>query len=165
MGEGQPSPTITHQRKEPDMPTATEYGRLSRAEISNHLRAVIIPDGTPVLVYRNLHDKVFSVCVQNAAGSWPVVHHTLQFAVVDAKFNVQPAGRERIRKGLSKTVHAFVQGIWSDDFPQTEWVYCRYQPKVTDWWTNTATGDLVFESAWVRGETDGEGAQRLFVPA
>jgi len=152
-------------REEFNMTTNYEYTyeRMSRAEVSNYLQSVQIEVGTPVLIYRNLHDKVFSVCVRSD-GAWKVAHHTLDFVISDAKFTVQKGGQQRVRDGKGKNVHAFVQGIWQEDIPSgRSWEHVRYNPVDTDWWTNQTNNQRVVNASWVCGRTDGWGEQRVFV--
>jgi len=59
----------------------------------------------PIEVYRNLHKKCWSV---RQAGK--VVAHSPYILLRDAKFVVQPAGREKVLREQKKNVHAFVKG-------------------------------------------------------
>ena len=65
----------------------------------------------PIEVYRNLHKKK-----QGRIGCWSVrqagkvVAHTPYILLRDAKFVVQPAGREKVLREQRKNVHAFVKG-------------------------------------------------------
>ena len=65
-----------------------------------------------VEVYRNLHNDKLSVRYKGK-----VVGHVDSIWLRDAKFAVQPAGRDRVRREKKKNVHAFVRGkyINSDD--------------------------------------------------
>lgn len=59
-----------------------------------------------VWMYRNLHQKVWSVKL----GSQGRVVHFPRFLMVQVEFRIQPAGRERARREKRKNVHAFAVG-------------------------------------------------------
>lgn len=56
-------------------------------------------------VHRNLHTGGYSVKQKGV-----VVAHVDEFALVNCKFIVSTAGRERVREQKQKNVHAFVEG-------------------------------------------------------
>lgn len=58
-----------------------------------------------VEVYFNLHKKVWSVRENGR-----VKHHANAIILKNAKFVVQPAGREKVLREQKKNVHAFVRG-------------------------------------------------------
>jgi hypothetical protein len=63
-----------------------------------------------VFVYRNLHKKCYSV------KDWKtkrVIAHVDTILLVDAKFKVSKAGRERVVREKRKNVHAGVLGYWN----------------------------------------------------
>jgi len=78
--------------------------------------------GDRVEVYRNLHNKTFSVRLLRAADKWDtkrwrdvgkVVKHLDNWMSVylqDVTFAVQPAGQAKVRREGKKNVHAFVRG-------------------------------------------------------
>lgn len=141
----------------------------TRPERSARLRreAKKIAPGTRVKVYRNLHDDVFSIKAQ-VGRSWIVVGHAYEVNLTDVTFFVDEADRDKVRVTRSKNVHAWTDGKWAVETPDTEWVYVRYNPYETDWWTHTGTGDLMRSSAIVRGVTEANGAkgqQKMYVPA
>ena len=65
----------------------------------------VIDVSKPVEVYRNLHKKCWSI---RQGGKVKV--HTSYLCLKDAKFVVQPAGREKVLREKKKNVHAFVKG-------------------------------------------------------
>lgn len=69
----------------------------------------LLPYGTPVRIYFNLHKKLFSVQVK-VGGRWKVVDHADTIVMRDARFRVSQAGRKRVLAEKRKNVHAFVEG-------------------------------------------------------
>lgn len=63
-------------------------------------------------VYRNLHTGTWSV---RDLSTGLVVDHPDSIVIEDAKFVVQPAGRERVLREQRKNVHAFVRGVVSTE--------------------------------------------------
>tara|TARA_R110002153_G_scaffold214328_2_gene366913 strand:+ start:3571 stop:3939 length:369 start_codon:yes stop_codon:yes gene_type:complete len=61
-----------------------------------------------VEVYFNLHKKLFSV---RDCKTGRVVKHTNDVTILEAKFVVRKAGRERVLRERKKNVHAFVRGM------------------------------------------------------
>jgi hypothetical protein len=86
------------------------------------LRNGYLQHGDKVEIYRNLHNDTFSVRLLGAADKWDtkrwrevgkVVKHLENWMTLylqDARFAVQPAGREKVRREGKKNVHAFVRG-------------------------------------------------------
>jgi hypothetical protein len=60
-----------------------------------------------VEVYFNLHKKLFSV---RDCKTGRVIKHTNDITILDPKFVVRKAGRERVLRERKKNVHAFVRG-------------------------------------------------------
>lgn len=60
-----------------------------------------------VEVYFNLHKKLFSV---RDCKTGRVIKHTNDVTILDPKFVVRKAGRERVLRERKKNVHAFVRG-------------------------------------------------------
>lgn len=69
----------------------------------------LLPYGTPVRIYFNLHKKLFSVQTK-VDGRWKVVSHSSTIALRDVRFKVSQAGRKRVLAEQRKNVHAFVEG-------------------------------------------------------
>ena len=64
-----------------------------------------------VFIYRNLHKSCYSV------KDWKtkrVVAHVKSITLIDAKFKVSKAGRERVLREKRKNVHAGVLGYWDE---------------------------------------------------
>jgi len=59
-------------------------------------------------VFRNLHQEGVTYSVRNTEGI--TIFHTSGVLVKNAKFVVQPAGRDKVRSTKRKTVHAGVRG-------------------------------------------------------
>ena len=82
------------------------------------------PEGR-VQVYYNLHKKCLSVRYKGI-----VIAHTREIILTDAKFHVQPAGREKVLREKKKNVHAYVSGKLKESF-QDIWTakqYVSYNP-------------------------------------
>jgi len=58
-------------------------------------------------VYKNLHKNTWSIRDRQTG---KVVEHSDVVHLVDAKFVVQPAGRQRVLRTRQKNIHAFVRG-------------------------------------------------------
>lgn len=71
-----------------------------------------------VEVYWNLHKHLFSVRALEGEHKGRVIGHTYGLTLVEAKFAVQPAGRERTRREKRKNVHAFVRGHVAVPLPE-----------------------------------------------
>ena len=76
-----------------------------------------------VEVYWNLHKNKYSVRHKGK-----VIAHETRLYIQDAKFVVQPAGRERVRKEKRKNVHAFIRGTWVKSIPKIDTVPVTYNP-------------------------------------
>lgn len=118
-----------------------------------------------VFVFRNLHHKGVVWSVQNAGKT---ISHNEHILVKDARFVVQPAGRDRVRATKKKTVHAGIRGeVVTDPFEaatllnqidRTKTAY--YNPYTTDHFVG-ANGEKL-ESAGVVLLTSLEGKPRVF---
>lgn len=84
---------------------------LSREENPARERVEGSPDliGQKVTVYRNLHLDTFSVRLGTK-----VVLHSDWVKLRNAKFVVQPGGRDTVRRTKAKLVHAYISGILED---------------------------------------------------
>jgi len=120
---------------------------------SNYLKMLsLVSPLTPVEVYRNLTKKCWSVRQKGK-----VRFHTDYVVLVKAKFVVQPAGREKVRRERSKTVHAFVKGTlvhprssdadWKEDEPV--WPKVSYNPYKNDTFVRLDTGEAVLTADYV----------------
>jgi len=90
-------------------------------------------------VYKNLHKDTWSVRDRKTGR---VVAHQDEVHVLDAKFVVQPSGRERVLQEGRKNVHAFVRGTLATyqevlDDPRTFYLVTpyliRYNPYQEDY--------------------------------
>ena len=72
------------------------------------------PEGR-VQVYYNLHKKCLSIRYKGK-----VIEHAREVTLTDAKFHVQPAGRERVLREKRKNVHAYVSGKLKESFWHTQ---------------------------------------------
>jgi L-fucose mutarotase/ribose pyranase (RbsD/FucU family) len=66
--------------------------------------------GNRVRVYRNLHNKLFSVQAK-LNKTWKVIGHVENITLADATFKVSEAGRQRVINQKRKNVHAYVEGV------------------------------------------------------
>lgn len=73
----------------------------------------MIPAGTPVDVYWNLHRKCFSVRARTGPQAGKVIAHTDTVTITDAQFVVSKAGRLRVLREQRKNVHATIRGLWA----------------------------------------------------
>ena len=89
-------------------------------------------------VYKNLHKNTWSIRDRKTGR---VVSHQDEVNVLDAKFVVQPAGRQRVLQEGRKNVHAFVRGTLATyqevlDDPRTFYLVThhliRYNPYQAD---------------------------------
>ena len=73
-------------------------------------------------VYRNLHQKCFSIRSREKDTYGKVIAHAETVAVRNAQFVVQPAGRDKVIKTGVKNVHAFVRGdLVTNMSPENAW--------------------------------------------
>ena len=63
-----------------------------------------------VRVYRNLHNRLWSVVALSGENKGRVIAHMSTVSLVDARFVVRPAGRLKVIQERRKNVHAFVVG-------------------------------------------------------
>ena len=62
----------------------------------------------PIEIYRNLHKKCFSIRKNGKVVDY--LRDDQELHLMDVKFRVQPAGREKVRREKKKNVHAYVKG-------------------------------------------------------
>lgn len=67
--------------------------------------------GLKVQVYRNLHRNCYSVRYKGK-----VIAHVKEITLLQANFRVSQAGRARVLKERRKNVHAYVEGVVTDNF-------------------------------------------------
>lgn len=67
-----------------------------------------------VFAYFNLHKRCFSIKALEGADKGRVIAHRSEALLIDAKFKVSQAGRQRVLKEQCKNVHAGVVGEWID---------------------------------------------------
>lgn len=70
-----------------------------------------VSTGDKVRIYRNLNNKKWSVRAMNGEFKNKVVAHLDTVTLVDAKFIVSEASRQRVCTEKRKNVHAYAQGI------------------------------------------------------
>ena len=76
--------------------------------------------GQRVKVYRNLHKKGVVYSVMDAQ-SGLVLGHSEAMVLSAVAFEVNAAGRERVRRTGKKQVHAFVTGYWCGPYYAGDW--------------------------------------------
>lgn len=105
-----------------------------------------------VEVYRNLHTGTFSVRDLQGPLKGKVTSHPTLVILDVAKFVVQPAGRDKVRREGRKNVHAFVRGNLLgkatnhtpyDVNRNQEFRQATYNPYVYDTFVDWETGDPV----------------------
>jgi hypothetical protein len=78
-----------------------------------------------VFVYWNLHKKCWSVKDMKTG---LVIKHTSEMVLVDCKFKVSEAGRQRVIREKRKNVHAGVVGFLTDLLPVRIGLPVYYNP-------------------------------------
>lgn len=101
--------------------------------------------GTPVKVYRNLHNQTFSI-VDVATGL--VVAHSEVVNLKDAKFVVSEAGRQRVLREKQKNVHAYVVGTFVSTHRESRRHEATYNPYKYETFV-TSTQEPLHEAAAV----------------
>lgn len=116
--------------------------------------------GDYVRVYRNLRLSSDGRKVYSVLRGGRVVAHVHQIMLKDAKFQVQPAGRARVRRERRKCVHAFVAGTVTESafgtdasgrLParvtynpyQDDQFRCRSRTGDVDYWAKSALAVIV----------------------
>lgn len=116
----------------------------------------MIPSGTPVDIYWNLHKDVFSVRSRRREDYGKVIAHVDEFTLMDVKFVVSESGRQRVLAERRKNVHALVRGCWL--MPHTVSVYpdtsVRYNPYEAGTFLSRDTGLPVLTAHFVRGSIE-----------
>ena len=70
-----------------------------------------------VKVYFNLHRKLFSVVSLEGEDKGRVIDYVSDLDLINCKFRVQRAGRNRVLREKKKNVHAYVTG-WRPSFSE-----------------------------------------------
>lgn len=120
-----------------------------------------------VFVFRNLHHQGVVWSVRSSEGL--TISHNENILIKDAKFVVQPGGRDKVRATRKKTVHAGVRGeVITDPFEAANLLNqidrnktAYYNPYTTDHFVG-ANGEKV-ESARVVLLTNVDGKPRVFL--
>lgn len=96
-----------------------------------------------IQIYRNLQKECFSIMQDGV-----VVDYRLEISITSARFNVQPAGREKVRKSKVKNVHAMVTGYLEDLYPWTlsKFNHAIYNPYKHDTFVDEETKEPVYSS-------------------
>jgi hypothetical protein len=68
--------------------------------------------GSPVRVYKNLNNGLWSVCHPKSSGR--LIGHSSEVLLVKAVCHVSAAGRARVLREQRKNVHAWIEGILTD---------------------------------------------------
>jgi hypothetical protein len=103
-----------------------------------------------VEVYWNLHKRLFSVRALEGENKGRVIKHAYGVTLKDAKFVVQPAGRERVRREGKKNVHAFVRGRLADYDRAPKMSYpVTYNPYMYDTFVDADNKSPVHEASIV----------------
>ena len=102
-----------------------------------------------VRVYRNLHKDCFSVLHRTDKG-WRLWKHVEQIELMNVKFKVSQAGRERVLKEKRKNVHAFVEGEYSGktDVTSSRIRVVRYNPYIAGHFIDQESKQKISQAAW-----------------
>jgi len=99
-------------------------GMLRITDAGNLYRYVMASTGSAdVRIYRNLHQRCWSVQTKTARG-WRVLCHATCFNAVQATFRVSEAGRLRTIRNRAKNVHAYCYATLCDLSSRTvqDWI-------------------------------------------
>jgi len=105
-----------------------------------------------VQVYYNLHKKCLSIRYKGK-----VIEHAREVTLTDARFHVQPAGRERVLREKRKNVHAYVSGklkgsFWHTQAPAYVWTAEKrvtYNPYKNKTFVDKLTNETITSSGVV----------------
>ena len=105
-----------------------------------------------VQVYYNLHKKCLSIRYKGK-----VIEHAREVTLTDARFHVQPAGRERVLREKRKNVHAYVSGklkgsFWHTQAPHYIWTAKQrvtYNPYKNKTFVDKLTNETITSSGVV----------------
>lgn len=114
---------------------------------------------TRVQVYRNLNEGGYSVQSRETANYGKVIDHVDEITLVDARFVVQDAGRQRVREEGRKNVHAFVRGRKGSPAALEEGTPITYNPYAYDHFVDAQTEEPVAAAECVYLSPDGVIAQ------
>lgn len=98
-----------------------------------------------VEVYRNLHNNKYSI---RCSKSKLVIAHADEVGLLDVKFVVHQAGREKVLRNKQKNVHAYAKGKLSMiHYPSWEFVQkVKYNPYRFGFFFNAKTKAVVKEA-------------------
>lgn len=113
-----------------------------------------LPVGTPVRVYRNLHNGKLSVQTKKE-GKWKVHSHVDDLSLEDVNFKVSQSGRERVLKEKAKNVHAFVTGKVAEHGEMPEAKQVIYNPYKMSEFSVKDTLDPILNSPKARIQSSG----------
>lgn len=103
-----------------------------------------------VEVYRNLHTGTWSV---RQCSTGLVIDHPTTVLISDAKFVVQPSGRDRVLREKVKNVHAFVRGVITQEATPRDSVLLleqvTYNPYKMDSFMIKSNEEKIFYSDYV----------------
>jgi hypothetical protein len=102
--------------------------------------------GKKVRVYFNLHTHLFSIVSMEGRYKGKVVAHGNGILITNAKFKVNRAGQLKVRKMKRKSVHAYVEGIFSGLTEKTLRKKAYYNPYKTDYFIDWESKENVFEA-------------------
>lgn len=104
-----------------------------------------VTSGEIVEVYRNLHNDLFSI---RCSKTRLVLAHGECFVLRDGIPKVSKRGRERVLREKVKTVHAYIEGVYSgclfcnkEDYVIKDEIY--YNPYACEVFINKRTGESV----------------------
>ena len=103
----------------------------------------------PVRVYRNLRKDCLSVLHRTDKG-WRLWKHVQQIELMNVKFKVSQAGRERVLREKRKNVHAFVEGNYhgETDVTSSNPRFIKYNPYISGHFVDQQSKEKVSQAAW-----------------
>jgi hypothetical protein len=111
----------------------------------SNLREPIV--GEIVQVYRNLHREALSIRFKKTG---LVIDYCSTVWLDNVRFHVSASGRARVLERKVRSVHAFCEGVFlskNEEMPREKFL-CSvyYQPYLTDYFKNEATGESVYHA-------------------
>ena len=115
--------------------------------VEDHMTALINLIGDEnVHVYRNITKNLFSVKSKGI-----VVCHTDYINLKDVTYNVQPKGRDKVRRTGIKNVHAYVKGKPTFISAKQDYMRIYYNPKVCNTFVLESTYKPIYSSKFFIG--------------
>ncbi|WP_394555311.1 hypothetical protein C1N61_26915 (plasmid) [Priestia aryabhattai] len=102
--------------------------------------------GERVRVYFNLHTLLFSIVSLEGPYKGKVVAHGNGILMTNAKFKVNRSGQMKVREIRRKSVHAYIDGVFSGLTEEALSKKAYYNPYKTDYFINWESKENIFEA-------------------